>query len=515
MSKLARYDFSGLHPVAWVVVMGAVALAAQACGGSGDGDMPPPATGLISAEDGGVVETAGGEVRLSVEPGAVDEDREVTITAVELSGGGGADLFSPVFDIEPSGLEFSPPATLSIAVDRRVDAGRWVYGSRFLEDEQTWSPVDGAIPHTDLMSGDVVGGNIDRLSRFAVASDPAEDDAPEYLAAVRDDESGLWGYIDRSGDEAIAFQFEEADSFQDHMALARIDGEWVFITATGRVVFLACDFERASDPFSHGRAPVRKSLDQWAFINRRGEIVTPTYRSVEPFREGLAAVQDRGSGEWGFIDAFGEYVIEPRFSRAQSFSEGLAAASVRVDGELRYGFIDKSGDYVIEPHLHGGAVNAFREGLARVKWPDQGNEWGYVDRAGEVAIEPQFVDGQRLSPSGFREGLSRESTSGARWGFIDETGEFVIEEQYSDYLRDFSEGVAAATTGVGCDHYIDSSGATVIEGGFNYAGSFFHERAAVRGDDNRYGYLAPDGSFAVEPRFERAKAFRHTAFQGY
>jgi len=44
------------------------------------------------------------------------------------------------------------------------------------------------------------------------------------------------------------------------------------------------------------------------------------------------------SHRWGFIDKVGNFVIEPQFAYAGSFSDGLAR--VRIDGR-RWGFIDR------------------------------------------------------------------------------------------------------------------------------------------------------------------------------
>jgi hypothetical protein len=61
--------------------------------------------------------------------------------------------------------------------------------------------------------------------------------------------------------------------------------------------------------------------------------------------------------EVGFINLAGEWVIEPRFSQAFPFSEGLARVAVASAEPARgargihrtYGFIDRCGELVVEP----------------------------------------------------------------------------------------------------------------------------------------------------------------------
>src|SRR2546421_11859187 len=64
------------------------------------------------------------------------------------------------------------------------------------------------------------------------------------------------------------------------------------------------------------------------------------------------------NGKWGYIDGTGKVVIEPRFSWAEEFSEGLAAFE-NEDG--KYGYIDETGKVVIEPKFDNWTE--FSEGL--------------------------------------------------------------------------------------------------------------------------------------------------------
>ena len=63
-----------------------------------------------------------------------------------------------------------------------------------------------------------------------------------------------------------------------------------------------------------------------------------------------------------------------------------------VDGvdydSLRVGYIDKTGDYVIEPQFEA-AYSFSQNGLAPVKDANS-HLWGYIDTTGAYVIEPQF-----------------------------------------------------------------------------------------------------------------------------
>jgi hypothetical protein len=99
--------------------------------------------------------------------------------------------------------------------------------------------------------------------------------------------------------------------------------------------------------------------------------------------DGLAMVRE--GNLYGFIDTTGEFAIEPQFTRASTFSEGLAAAQVE-DGGL-VGYVDTTGEFVIEPRYQ--QVGPFQEGLAAVF---NGQQFLYIDTEGEVVWQTGAID---------------------------------------------------------------------------------------------------------------------------
>ncbi|WP_298539519.1 WG repeat-containing protein [uncultured Aquimarina sp.] len=71
--------------------------------------------------------------------------------------------------------------------------------------------------------------------------------------------------------------------------------------------------------------------DYIGFINKKGKIVVNVqeYEQVAPFSNGLAAVKDKESKAWGYIDTTGKVVIPFQYSEAKAFQE-------------RYGYVVKN-----------------------------------------------------------------------------------------------------------------------------------------------------------------------------
>ena len=61
---------------------------------------------------------------------------------------------------------------------------------------------------------------------------------------------------------------------------------------------------------------------------------------AEAFSESAAAVVDASSGKWGYINAKGEWIIEPKYDSAEPFLEEFAIVS--LSGE--YYLLNKNGD---------------------------------------------------------------------------------------------------------------------------------------------------------------------------
>lgn len=101
--------------------------------------------------------------------------------------------------------------------------------------------------------------------------------------------------------------------------------------------------------------------------------------------------------------------------------------------------------------------------------------------------------------------LSNAAEKQRVWGFIDTAGEVVIPIEFDD-ARDFAHGRAAVAVG-GKWGFVDRTGSPVIEAIFEAVGDFTAEDLAWARLDGRDGYLRPDGTWAISPRFDRATSF--------
>ncbi|MFC4101792.1 WG repeat-containing protein [Paenibacillus xanthanilyticus] len=128
------------------------------------------------------------------------------------------------------------------------------------------------------------------------------------------DGNSLYGYIDGEGSEVIPARFQEADDFERNRALIKTkEGEYAVIRPDGT------------------------------------QVAVFHYPFVGPPSDGLLAFQQEAGGKYGYIDEKGRVVIQPAYTYAQPFRDGLAVVNTGEDYKSVYGVIDKKGQYVVQP----------------------------------------------------------------------------------------------------------------------------------------------------------------------
>jgi DUF971 family protein len=247
---------------------------------------------------------------------------------------------------------------------------------------------------------------------------------------------------------------------------------------------------------SNGGLLAFEEAGKWGFKNAVGKaIVEPKYDEAREFAEGMAAVnmgaqvdrkaliQRKEGGKWGYIDARGNVVVPIAFDDAHDFSDGLA--QVRDDRGLRY--LDSRGVVVIELGRDYRAGD-FREGLAPV-YEDrslQGKDWRtrFIDKKGSTGFTvdgyaEEFHEGLAVLGVEKRPGHSGDSIEPYRYGYVDRAGQVVISPRFAE-AHEFSEGLAAART----------------------------KKTTVWRMGDTWGYIRKSGEYAIEPRFNEAHSFR-------
>jgi hypothetical protein len=239
------------------------------------------------------------------------------------------------------------------------------------------------------------------------------------------------------------------------------------------------------------------------FVNADGKVVIPPkfdigWFSEEDFVEGLSPA--RIGDNWGFIDAWGNWAIQPTYWRVEPFSEGLAAVTYQLNGyDFPTAYIDKTGKAIVEFPKGVAEAGAFSEGLAAVRMNGSTSigKLGYVDRAGATIVPYELAVG-----GPFHEGLAAVVFDGRC--YVEARDGSPRGTPPSVPAASSCGGVPTVITDRCGEGFIDKAGKVVFR--FQSARGFSEGLAAVE-KDGKWGFIAPDGQFRVPPIFEEARSF--------
>lgn len=247
---------------------------------------------------------------------------------------------------------------------------------------------------------------------------PVKVEGPHLYPLTR---AGKWGYVDRDGTWQTPPQWDRARDFHEGRALVGSASGWGIIDQAGNEIvapqYRGASFVTIGDrnwydppfsPYSEGCTVMtpftdetqpsffvdREGLAHWRAGKRPEALQGRDIQRFGMFSEGLAWFRE-GFGEdarFGWVDARGTIVIDPKFTQAGRFSEGLAFAAV---GDGQGAFISTEGDLVLPRKWTLDSGGPFSEGLARAS-PD-GSDLAYWTQS-EVAfgrIDFGAADGER------------------------------------------------------------------------------------------------------------------------
>ena len=242
--------------------------------------------------------------------------------------------------------------------------------------------------------------------------------------------------------------------------------------------------------------------EKWGYIDLQGKIViNPQFTTAQYFNEGLALVST--GDKYGYIDKTGKYVINPSFIYATDFSEDVAFVVKENTEPIA---INKKGETLFSLKQAEFVTN-FSDNLAAFAIKDLQNNtdkdtenylWGFIDKSGKEVVKPQFKE-----VGDFVDGLCNAANKEGKWGFIDKTGSVKINFQF-DYASSFYNGKAAVKFG---DKWgvIDTEGKYILNAQFDDLIVDDNGFMILQGD--KYGWCDKDGKFIINPQFEFSLPF--------
>lgn len=199
-------------------------------------------------------------------------------------------------------------------------------------------------------------------------------------------------YVDKTGKIAIQGPFNDV-----------FPSEWQHAIFSGGIPRRSAAITAAKiSSFSEGLAATRTKAGALKFIDKQGQSVLEFEKGIKalyPFHNDVAYLKNK-DGKMIVINRTGERLTERQyFSIGEYAGEGL---TVVAEKENEYGYVNKYFRYAINPSFE--AAGAFFEMLAPVK---VNNKWRYIDATGKYVNTLQFE-----AASDFRAGVAFVKTQG-------------------------------------------------------------------------------------------------------
>jgi len=299
-----------------------------------------------------------------------------------------------------------------------------------------------------------------------------------------------WFYVDERGNRVTPGRFDQVGVMQGGMAPVRIGDRWGFVDGEGNLIGKA-DYDEAREVWG-GLAAVRKK-DRWGFVAyHEGALknaIPARFLQAKDFAEGLASVEESD-------DAPVDEQAEPKL-----FED--AEAMKKPTGPAAWGYVIPSGKLWIP--LEFAEAGNFLDGRAAVRPLGEGTPWALIDSRGKVRTTGRY---SRLVPLGERRVAWKRE---AGWGLMDfQEKIFEISPGGPESLQaigPYGSERAPAKDRAGKWGYLDPDGKWAIPAKYERAGVFRSGLAPAREPGGRWGFLKPDGSWGIEPKFSRVQGF--------
>ena len=214
---------------------------------------------------------------------------------------------------------------------------------------------------------------------------------------------------------------------------------------------------------------------------------------------------DIKAGKWGFIDAEGNIVVQPKYTYAIGFWNGGGKRCVvakLVTGKLFWGAIDRNGKEVI-PCVYASLFTRWGDAFA---FRREDNElYGVMDLDGKIMIEPQFEFFDKYDP------IHRLLTVGehdyAMGVFSIDRCEMIIPAEY-DFIDYGNHIISCEIPYTSKERYFDYKGNELDFSAYDRV--YENDGLICVHKEGKFGYIHPDGTVVVPCILSSGHAFGDT-----
>ena len=174
-------------------------------------------------------------------------------------------------------------------------------------------------------------------------------------------------------------KYEEIKSFVNSHARFKQGSSWGLLDTKGKVIVPA-EYDAISDYSKNGIWG--KKGESFGVIVNQKFIPLEGVDKIWDYSSDSKLTYARSNKKLGYIDAKGNWVIEPTYEKARGFVNGLAPVFM----DKSWGYINEKGEKVIDFKYRDAEIFS-KDGLAPVK---DNKMWGFIDKTGKLVIPMDY-----------------------------------------------------------------------------------------------------------------------------
>lgn len=253
------------------------------------------------------------------------------------------------------------------------------------------------------------------------------------VAPALDDATSLWGFIDQDGSWALEPAFASLGRMTNGGAVAQdvTSRLWGVLSTRGKWAAKASCIEMGEAVIG-GCVPARidAAKDTWGYLASDGEWtnVPRSFSALGPWSKSAARgpAKDPESGLWGYVGAYGRWVVDPVYERADGIYNNRAF--VRMPGQ--------DGLQIVTPDGTGPIQTAYSDALpfsrsACAAKDASSGLWGISGVSGTWTVEPQFSSAGRAYELADEDYYPVQDASSGLWGCVSGRGVWLMAPRFA------------------------------------------------------------------------------------
>lgn len=213
------------------------------------------------------------------------------------------------------------------------------------------------------------------------------------IAVKKTGEKAKYALINSKSENILPTIYDQIIRLQNGLYILKIDDKWGLADTDGCII-LPASYEYMGKVINNYVVIMKN--EQWGLlsIETKAIIINTNASYLGPCMDGLCRINVGGNysqstkkvdgGRWGFVNPFGQIIIEPQYDLAYGFSEGFAA--VKSCG--KWGFINKEGINIV-PCIYEYFEASYYNGRAHLS--NDGTEFTF-DNQGNIIESHEIRD---------------------------------------------------------------------------------------------------------------------------